>query len=512
MQVTLLTPRGATTPLGTAPRVKRYPIVAIFEIGMSEYDSSIVFMPLAEAQRYFSKPDSVTVLEVVLDTPTRSSALGPKIIEAGGSSIYITDWQQRNATFFTALEVERNVMFLILALIVLVAALNIISGLIMLVKDKGHDIAILRTMGATRGAIMRIFFITGATIGMVGTLAGLALGVLVCLNIEPIRAVIAWITDTELFSPELYYLTQLPADMDTGETASVVIMALVLSILATLYPSWRAARLDPVEALALRVGADRGELRSAAGASPSGPAARLCPRLAHHRGAEGRDRLALCRRDGGAGRALGRRQVDAAPHRRTARTARQRRRGRSTASIASKLGDSERTRIRRSEIGFVYQFHHLLPEFTALENVVMPQLIAGLSRAEAEERAQATPRLARHRRARATIARATFRRRAAARRHRPRRRQWAAAAARRRADRQSRPAHRRARLRAAPEPRAPVWRGRADRHPQSRACRPHGPHLAPQGRPPGRGAGDCGDGDRGLALQTTEVASACRRP
>jgi lipoprotein-releasing system permease protein len=206
-------------------------------------------MPLAEAQRYFSKPDSVTVLEVVLDTPDEVSALGPKIIEAGGSSIYISDWRQRNQTFFTALEVERNVMFLILALIVLVAALNIIAGMIMLVKDKGRDIAILRTMGATRGAVMRIFFITGASIGVVGTLAGLALGVLICTYIEQIRAVVAWITDTEIFSPELYYLSQLPADMDTGETASVVIMALILSILATLYPSWRASRLDPVEAL-----------------------------------------------------------------------------------------------------------------------------------------------------------------------------------------------------------------------------------------------------------------------
>jgi lipoprotein-releasing system permease protein len=248
-QVTLLSPRGASTALGTAPRVKRYPIVAIFEIGMSEYDSSILFMPLNEAQRYFNQQDNVSVLEVVLDSPDEVGKLGPEIIEAAGPTIYISDWRQRNATFFTALQVERNVMFLILALIVLVAALNIISGLTMLVKDKGHDIAILRTMGATRAAVMRIFFITGASIGIVGTLAGLGLGLLVCLNIEHLREFIGWLTDTELFSPELYYLSQMPAEMDTGETVSVVVMALVLSILATLYPSWRASRLDPVEAL-----------------------------------------------------------------------------------------------------------------------------------------------------------------------------------------------------------------------------------------------------------------------
>jgi len=248
-EVSILTPRGPSTALGTAPRVKRYPVAAIFEIGMSEYDASILFMPLSEAQRYFSQRETVTVLEVVLDSPDEVAELVPKIITAGGPTIYVSDWRQRNATFFTALQVERNVMFLILALIVLVAALNIISGLIMLVKDKGRDIAILRTMGTTRGAVMRIFFITGASIGIVGTLAGLALGVLVCLNIDRIRGVVAWLTNTELFPAELYYLSKLPAEMDTGETSSVVIMALILSVLATVYPSWRASRLDPVEAL-----------------------------------------------------------------------------------------------------------------------------------------------------------------------------------------------------------------------------------------------------------------------
>ncbi|MGD8354711.1 MAG: lipoprotein-releasing ABC transporter permease subunit [Methyloceanibacter sp.] len=247
--ISILTPRGASTPLGTAPRIKRYPVVAIFEIGMSEYDASIMFMPLNEAQIYFNQPDSVSVLEVVLESPDEVATLAPKIVEAGGETIYVTDWRQRNATFFSALQVERNVMFLILTLIVLVAALNIISGLKMLVKDKARDIAILRTMGATRGSVMRIFLIAGATIGVTGTLAGLILGVLVCANIDHIRWFVSWLTDTELFPAELYYLSELPAKMDMGETVSVVVMALTLSVLASVYPAWRASRLDPVEAL-----------------------------------------------------------------------------------------------------------------------------------------------------------------------------------------------------------------------------------------------------------------------
>lgn len=248
-QVTLVAPRGASTPFGNTPRVKRYNLSAIFEMGMSEYDNSIIFMPLKEAQRYFNKKNAVSVLEVVIDQPDRVGFLRPAILEAGGPSIYVTDWRQRNASFFSALQVERNVMFLILTLIVLVAALNIISGLIMLVKDKGTDIAILRTMGATRGSIMRVFFITGASIGVVGTLAGLLLGIVVCLNVESIRQFISYLTSTDLFSPELYYLSQLPAEIDAGEVISVVVMALTLSVLATLYPSWRASQLDPVEAL-----------------------------------------------------------------------------------------------------------------------------------------------------------------------------------------------------------------------------------------------------------------------
>jgi len=248
-KITLVAPRGAVTPMGTMPRIKVYKVAAVFEVGMSEYDSSMVFMPLSQAQAYFNHAGDVTAIEVYTDNPDRVDTYRKRIQAAVKRPIFMIDWRQRNATFFTALQVERNVMFLILTLIVLVAALNIVSGLIMLVKDKGSDIAILRTMGATQGSIMRVFLITGASIGVVGTLVGLALGVVVSLNIETIRQFLSWLTNTNLFSPELYFLSHLPADMDTGETVAVVVMALVLSFLATLYPSWRAARLDPVEAL-----------------------------------------------------------------------------------------------------------------------------------------------------------------------------------------------------------------------------------------------------------------------
>jgi len=247
--VTLVSPRGAATPFGTAPRIKPYKVSAIFEMGMSEYDRTMIFMPLLEAQRYFSKGNTVDVLEVLVGDPEAVGATVEAMKTAGIPGLHFSDWVQRNESFFTVLEVERNMMFIILSVIVVVAAFNIISGLIMLVKDKGREIGILRTMGATQGAIMRIFLITGASIGFVGTLTGAVLGVIFCWRIDEVRHFVAWLTNTNLFNPEIYYLTQLPADVSLHTTGVIVVMALALSVLATIYPSWRAARLDPVDAL-----------------------------------------------------------------------------------------------------------------------------------------------------------------------------------------------------------------------------------------------------------------------
>jgi lipoprotein-releasing system permease protein len=247
--LTLISPNGQVSAFGTVPRVQTFKITAIFNIGMSDFDSSIVFMPLAAAQTYFRYPNSVTNLELHVADPDRARALAKEVGDIAGPGRRVLSWEQTNGPFFNALQVERNVMFLILTLIILVAAFNIISGLIMLVKDKARDIAILRTMGAASGSIMRIFFMAGASIGAVGTALGLLLGILICENIESIRQFLSRLAGTDLFSPEIYYLSQLPAKMEWSETGSVVAMSLILSFLATLYPSWRAAKTDPVEAL-----------------------------------------------------------------------------------------------------------------------------------------------------------------------------------------------------------------------------------------------------------------------
>ncbi|BCH59958.1 multidrug ABC transporter substrate-binding protein [Agrobacterium vitis] len=247
--ITLVSPEGDVTPMGVNPRVKSYKISGTFEIGMSEYDSSIIYMPLEESQLYFNAEGVVQSIELFVTNPDDIDDLRPKVEAAAGRQVFISDWRQRNQTFFSALQVERNVMFMILTLIVIVAALNIISGLIMLVKDKSSDIAILKTMGASSSSILRIFFMTGAAIGIAGTFAGVGLGVLVCLNIESIRNFFSWVSGTVLFDPQLYFLSKLPADMSFGETVSVIIMSLTLSFIATIFPAWRAARLDPVQAL-----------------------------------------------------------------------------------------------------------------------------------------------------------------------------------------------------------------------------------------------------------------------
>jgi lipoprotein-releasing system permease protein len=248
-EVTLIAPKGNVTPFGVTPRVKTYHIISLFHIGNTLYDSNYIFMPLDEAQAYFNMGNTVSGIQVMLTDPESDMKLLPALTGAAGPLTHTVPWQDINSAFFEAIQVESNVMFLILSLIILVAALNIISGLIMLVKDKSADIAILRTMGATRGAVMRIFFIAGASIGVAGTLIGFAAGVLFCANIENIRQFLSKLTGTTLFDPTVYFLSRMPAEMAPGQVASVVVMALVLTFLATLYPSWRAARLDPVEAL-----------------------------------------------------------------------------------------------------------------------------------------------------------------------------------------------------------------------------------------------------------------------
>ena len=247
--ITLIAPKGNVTPFGTTPRIKTYTVAGVFRIGMTQYDTSFIFMPLSEAQLFFNSGNGVSGVEVMVTDPDNDLSMLPQLRQASGRATRLVPWQDTNSSFFEALQVERNVMFLILTLIILVAALNIVSGLIMLVKDKSGDIAILRTMGASRGAVMRVFLIAGASIGVIGTLLGFVIGVVFCANIESIRQGLSRLTGTTLFDPTIYFLSKMPAEMDAGEVTAVVVMALTLTLLATLYPSWRAARLDPVEAL-----------------------------------------------------------------------------------------------------------------------------------------------------------------------------------------------------------------------------------------------------------------------
>ncbi|CAK7192241.1 Lipoprotein-releasing system transmembrane protein LolC [Commensalibacter sp. Nvir] len=249
-KITLLSPDGSATVMGTIPRIKSYTVVGIFDTGMHEYNSSYVFLPLSTAQKFLQVGNTVTGIQISTDDPTRvqetTHLLEQKFDQ---DSLRFIDWTQSNNAFFGAVKVEQNVMFLILTLIILVAAFNVISSLIMMVKDKTRDIAILRTIGASQGAIMRIFLMCGASVGITGTVVGTCIGILFCKNIEHIRQLLQTLTGTNLFNPEVYYLEHLPTKLDWFNVVQVVLMALSLSLLATLYPSWKAARTDPVEAL-----------------------------------------------------------------------------------------------------------------------------------------------------------------------------------------------------------------------------------------------------------------------
>ncbi len=248
-KITLISPEGTDTAFGTMPRLKTYTIAALFDVGFYEYDNSYIYVPLSAAQIFFKMPGEVTDLEVFVTNADEAAHEARLISQALGGQVRVLDWLQTNSSLVNVVTIERNVMFLILTLIIVVAAFNIVSGMIMMVKDKGRDIAILRTMGASRGMILRIFMLSGASIGILGTLLGYVLGLVITVNLEAIREFLQRVLHVELFNAEFYFFTRIPAHIDHGEVTAVVVMALALSFLATLYPSWRAARLDPVEGL-----------------------------------------------------------------------------------------------------------------------------------------------------------------------------------------------------------------------------------------------------------------------
>lgn len=247
--ITLISPSGPATAFGTSTREKDYVVGGVFSVGMSQFDESYVMMPLAQAQLFFGRDTAIDYVEVKLTDPDDAKQAKAAIEQAVGPGAFITDWMDKNSSYFNALQVERKVMRLILFFIVAIATLNIISGLVMLVKNKGRDIAILRTMGASQSSILRIFIMAGASIGVAGTLTGLALGVLFCANITAIQNFVEWATGTAVFSADIYFLAHIPAKIDWVEVGGVVSISTLMSVLATLPPALRASRLDPVEAL-----------------------------------------------------------------------------------------------------------------------------------------------------------------------------------------------------------------------------------------------------------------------
>lgn len=247
--ITLVGARGRTTPFGTLPQRRSYKVAGLFDVGMFEYDKAFIFMPLKAAQSFFGSDDRVTALEVYASNLNVTDQMRQNIMQTVPASVRVNDWRDRNRSFLNALAVERNVMFLILTLIILVAAFNIISSMIMLVRSKNNDIAVLRAMGATGGGVMRVFFMTGASIGVVGTVIGTLLGLGFCWNIDGIKSLIEGLTGSELFAAEIYFLSTLPAEVNPQEVFMVILMALGLSFLASVYPAWRASRIAPAEAL-----------------------------------------------------------------------------------------------------------------------------------------------------------------------------------------------------------------------------------------------------------------------
>jgi len=247
--LTITSPSAGATAFGSSPVSKAYTIGATFNVGNSAYDRAFIFMPLNQAQLLFGRGDAIDKLVITVADPDQTAKIRPAIEAAAGPQAVITDWRDQNQAYFNALNVERNTMALILSLIVLIAALNIISAVVMLVKNKGRDIAVLRTMGAGQGAILRIFFMSGAGIGVFGSILGVVLGVLFCAYIQQIQAFVEWVTRTPVFSPDVYFLSHIPAKINWGEVGFITLWSLGASCLCTLPPAFQASRVDPVEAL-----------------------------------------------------------------------------------------------------------------------------------------------------------------------------------------------------------------------------------------------------------------------
>ncbi|MBN1324755.1 MAG: lipoprotein-releasing ABC transporter permease subunit [Alphaproteobacteria bacterium] len=248
--VSLISANGGTaTAFGTMPRIMSYPVMSSFFMGMYEYDSGYIFMPLATAQKYLNIGDSVTHIDLFLKNPEQTTPVAESLSKLLPSGFVVRDWRDLNRGFVGALQVESNVMFLILMLIVIVAVFNIVSSLVMLVKDKSKDIAVLRTFGVSRKSMMKIFILSGTSIGIIGASLGTGLGVLLAIYIEPIRKFFQWATGRDLFPADLYYLSELPSKLVLSSVLGIALIAIALSFLATLYPAWKAANTDPVEVL-----------------------------------------------------------------------------------------------------------------------------------------------------------------------------------------------------------------------------------------------------------------------